>query len=58
MLRVYCLHEGSFECSVSHTVLVEYDHGNNGINNNLIHVLFLALLHPYAAFRTSSGAKY
>jgi len=58
MLGVYFLDGGSFECSVSHTVSAEFDYGNNSINNNIILVLFLALLHPYAAFQTSRDAKY
>jgi len=58
MLGVYFLDGGSFECSVSRTISAEFDYGNNSINNNIIYVLSLALLYPYAAFQTSRGAKY
>lgn len=58
MIGVYFLNGVSFESSVSRTVFAEFDYGNNSINNNIIYVLFLALLYPYAAFQTSRGAKY
>jgi len=58
ILGVYFLDGGSFECSVSHPAFAEFDYGNNSINNNIIYVLFLALLYPCAAFETSRGAKY